>query len=50
VKPTNVKLRDRAVRIVRTLAGCDEAAAREALVRANWVIKEAVRELPGAKR
>ena len=45
VKPTNVKLRDRAVRIVRTLTGADEAAASAALRRANWVIKSAVASL-----
>jgi N-acetylmuramic acid 6-phosphate etherase len=45
LKPTNVKLRDRAVRIVGTLADCDENAAREALQRTNWVIKDAVRRL-----
>ena len=45
LKPTNVKLRDRAVRIVRTLTGCDEDVAREALQRTNWVIKDAVRRL-----
>jgi N-acetylmuramic acid 6-phosphate etherase len=42
VKPTNVKLRDRAVRIVRTLTGADEENAKRALVRSNWVIKKAV--------
>lgn len=45
LKPTNVKLRDRAVRIVRTLTNCDENSAREALQRTNWVIKEAVRKI-----
>jgi N-acetylmuramic acid 6-phosphate etherase len=42
VKPTNVKLRDRAVRIVRTLTDANEAEARAALVRSNWAIKDAV--------
>ncbi|HWN97306.1 MAG TPA: N-acetylmuramic acid 6-phosphate etherase [Methylomirabilota bacterium] len=45
VKPTNVKLRDRAVRIVGTLAGCTEVAARAALERSGWVIKSALRRL-----
>jgi N-acetylmuramic acid 6-phosphate etherase len=45
VKPTNTKLRDRAVRIVRTLANCDETKARDALQRSRWVIKAAVRRL-----
>jgi N-acetylmuramic acid 6-phosphate etherase len=42
VKPTNVKLRDRAVRIVRTLTDANENKARESLVRSRWVIKDAV--------
>jgi len=42
VKPTNVKLRDRAVRIVRTLTGAAEIDARNALVREQWIIKDAV--------
>ena len=42
VKPTNVKLRDRAVRIVRTLTGANEEDARAALLRGNWMIKNAV--------
>ncbi len=41
VKPTNVKLRDRAVRIVREIAGCDEMRARSALVKARWNVKQA---------
>jgi N-acetylmuramic acid 6-phosphate etherase len=45
VKPTNVKLRDRAVRIVRTLTEASEADAREALERSGWIIKDAVRKL-----
>ena len=45
VKPTNVKLRDRAVRIVRTLTGASETKARAALVCADWVIPKAVQGL-----
>ena len=45
VKPTNVKLRDRAVRIVRTLTSADEEDAKRALVRSNWIIKNAVASL-----
>ena len=45
VKPTNVKLRDRAMHIVRTLTGAGEADAHAALRRANWVIKKAVAAL-----
>jgi N-acetylmuramic acid 6-phosphate etherase len=40
--PTNVKLRDRAVRIVQALTGTDYAAARGALERTGWMIKRAI--------
>jgi N-acetylmuramic acid 6-phosphate etherase len=40
--PKNEKLRDRAVRIVRTLTGAEEGEARAALVRSGWVVKEAL--------
>ncbi len=43
VNPSNVKLRDRAVRIVHQLTGWDEETARAALVRNGWVVKEAVK-------
>ena len=42
VKPTNVKLRDRAVRIVRALTSADAEDAERALVRSSWIIKNAV--------
>jgi N-acetylmuramic acid 6-phosphate etherase len=45
VKPSNVKLRDRAVRIVRALTNADETAARDALEHSGWVIKTAVARL-----
>jgi N-acetylmuramic acid 6-phosphate etherase len=45
VKATNTKLRDRAVRIVRTLTGTNEDVARVALDRTNWVIKDAVQRV-----
>ena len=45
VKATNTKLRDRAVRIVRTLSGAEEANALDALEHTQWVIKDAVRRL-----
>ena len=41
LKPSNDKLRDRAVRIVQTLTGVDAAMARAALERSQWVIKRA---------
>jgi N-acetylmuramic acid 6-phosphate etherase len=49
VKPSNVKLRDRAVRIVAALTGCDVAAAKAALERSGWVVKGAAARL-GIKR
>jgi N-acetylmuramic acid 6-phosphate etherase len=42
VNPSNLKLRDRAVRIVRVLAGVDEAEARAALEKSGWVVKRAL--------
>jgi N-acetylmuramic acid 6-phosphate etherase len=42
VNPSNVKLRERAERIVRELTGVDSAAARGALERCGWVIKRAL--------
>jgi N-acetylmuramic acid 6-phosphate etherase len=41
VKASNVKLKDRAVRIVRELTGVEYGAARAALTRNDWKIKEA---------
>ena len=41
--PSNAKLRERAVRIVRELTGLDESSARNALVRSDWVIKGALK-------
>jgi N-acetylmuramic acid 6-phosphate etherase len=45
LNPTNLKLRDRAVRIVRDLTRADPAAARQALERAGWIIRKAVARL-----
>jgi N-acetylmuramic acid 6-phosphate (MurNAc-6-P) etherase len=45
VKPTNVKLRDRAVRIVQTLTGADDARARRALEQTGWVIEDADKKI-----
>ena len=42
VAVTNVKLRDRAVRLVAELAECSYAEARERLERANWVPRAAL--------
>jgi N-acetylmuramic acid 6-phosphate etherase len=43
VKPTNVKLRARACRIVATLTGCDDETARKRLIRCGWNVKKALR-------
>ncbi len=45
VKASNVKLRDRAVRIVRELTGADYAAAAAALLKTDWKITDACRHL-----
>jgi len=42
VRPTNTKLRERAVRIVRELSGLNAESARAALERSCWVVKDAV--------
>ncbi len=39
--PSNAKLRDRAVRLVCELKGCDRVAARAALEAADWDVKRA---------
>lgn len=41
VKPSNVKLRDRARRIVREISGCDDEAAKAALKKMKWDVKRA---------
>ena len=41
LNPSNSKLRDRAVRIVRELTGADEDACRRALESAGWKVREA---------
>jgi N-acetylmuramic acid 6-phosphate etherase len=50
VKPSNVKLRARAVRIVRELTGADAAMAQRALEKSGWVVKAALRRLEVASR
>lgn len=42
LNPSNVKLRDRALRIVQELTGLDADAARQALECSGWRVKEAV--------
>lgn len=43
LRPTNIKLRRRMIGIVCEILGCDEAEAEARLVRADWVIRDAVR-------
>ena len=45
LNPSNVKLRDRATRIVEALAGVDYAKAQASLEKSGWVIKKALRRL-----
>ena len=45
VNPSNIKLRDRAVRIVRELTGVEADTAKTALEKTGWVVKEAVQRL-----
>jgi N-acetylmuramic acid 6-phosphate (MurNAc-6-P) etherase len=45
MNPSNVKLRDRAVRMVREITGRDEAAVKLGLEKAHWVVKAAVTAL-----
>ena len=41
LNPSNVKLRDRAVRIVSELTGSDPTTAKEALERHHWIVADA---------
>ncbi|KUG53776.1 hypothetical protein AVL62_00745 [Serinicoccus chungangensis] len=47
MQASNVKLRDRAVRMVQRVAGCDAGAATAALEEAGWSTKVAVVQLLG---
>jgi N-acetylmuramic acid 6-phosphate etherase len=49
MNPSNVKLRDRAVRIVQELRGVDYATAEQALRDSGWVIKRACARLATKK-
>ncbi len=50
LNPSNVKLRDRAVRIVSELTGADPATAKESLERHRWIVAEAAAALRVAGR
>lgn len=45
VKPTNIKLKDRAVRIVSSISGSNEDNARRTLENNGWHVKEAIIQL-----
>ncbi|HEY2574100.1 MAG TPA: N-acetylmuramic acid 6-phosphate etherase, partial [Verrucomicrobiaceae bacterium] len=45
LNPTNSKLRDRAIRLVGELTGCDRTKAREALESSDWIVKQACHHL-----
>ena len=45
LQPRNVKLRERAVRIVMAETGVDEQAARAALESSHWIVQSALKEL-----
>jgi len=44
LQPTNKKLRARAIGLVSQLAGCDRDSARSRLERADWNLREALKE------
>ena len=48
--PSNAKLRQRAVRMVQTLTGANADAARAALEKTGWMVKDACRALKGASQ
>ena len=50
VNPSNVKLRDRAVRIISELTQLTPEQAREALARSGWVVKKAYEMIVAKKR
>lgn len=45
LNPSNVKLRDRAVRIVRELTGADPQSATDALEAGKWIVTDAIARL-----
>lgn len=47
LNPSNVKLRDRAIRILRELTGCNAEEAQAALEKSGWVVKAAWIQLQG---
>ena len=50
LNPSNIKLRDRAVRILRELTDCSAETAHAALEKSGWVVKDAWVSLKKGKR
>jgi N-acetylmuramic acid 6-phosphate etherase len=50
LNPSNLKLRDRATRIVRELCEVDYEGAQRALESSGWIVKDACKRLRGRKR
>ena len=50
LNPSNIKLRDRAVRILQELTDCSAEAAHAALEKSGWVVKDAWVSLKKRKR
>ncbi len=50
LNPSNVKLRDRAVRIVSELTGADPTTAKDALETRRWVVADAAKALRSGSR
>ncbi len=48
LNPSNLKLRERAVRILQQLTRCSEGTAAQALQAESWVVKKAFRRLQGS--
>lgn len=46
LNPSNIKLRDRAIRIVSEITGATRDAAELALEKSNWIIKTALKTIP----
>lgn len=44
LKPTNIKLRDRMIRIVCEITGCDYEKSEQLLEKNDWVIKKAIKD------
>jgi N-acetylmuramic acid 6-phosphate etherase len=49
LQPRNVKLRERAVRIVMAETGVDEETAAAALEASNWIVQSALKDLAARK-